>query len=73
MTTEEDRIRAHYRGLKKRLDPSTGDLGVDVFMRLARQWKRPVAEIKNIVIYHGRTDWIQGGGGFVHGRQHYQC
>lgn len=46
--TPEIRIRLHYRSLKRR----TGrDLGTKsrIFMHLARWWKRPVREIKEIV------------------------
>lgn len=53
--SEEDRIIAHYKALKRRVNG--GDMSVNVWMPLARKWHRPVREIKNIVQYHGRTDW----------------
>lgn len=48
---EERRIWAHYKALKHRLDPRRESLGPNVFMVLARKWKRPVAEIKSVVGY----------------------
>lgn len=46
--TPEDRIRRHYRAIKRR---AGRDLGTKsrIFMHLARWWKRPVQEIKKIV------------------------
>lgn len=55
-TNPEDRIRAHFKGLKKRWDFRRDGLP-GIWMLLARQWKRPVRDIKNIVGYHGRHDW----------------
>lgn len=48
MQTPEDRIRAHYRGLKARWDYRNGSEG-SIWMHLARHWKRPIREIKGIV------------------------
>lgn len=45
--TPEDRIRAQYRGAKKRIDYRRDGLPT-LWLRLARQWKRPVREIKQI-------------------------
>lgn len=56
MQTETDRIRAQFKGMKKRRDFRDSGLP-GIWMHLARQWQRPVREIKNIVGYHGRTDW----------------
>lgn len=50
------RIRKHYLGLKKNIDPSRGSLGVDVWPVLAEHWKKPVQEIKRIVGYKQETD-----------------
>lgn len=62
--TDEDRIRAHYRGLKRSYgrdewDGGRYDIG-DCLLALARHYKRPIHEIKNILGLHGRTDWKEG-------------
>jgi len=45
--TSEDRIKRQYKALRK--DPYANEYGVSwMWMRLARQWKRPVQEIKKI-------------------------
>lgn len=59
LDAEDRRIRAHYKAAKISVFRwnKNGTMS-DVWMRLARRWKRPVREIKNIVHYHGRTDWM---------------
>lgn len=55
MQTTEDRIRRHYRSLKKSgvcCGWSYHSMG-EVFMVLARRWERPIVEIKAIVNYKG--------------------
>lgn len=58
---EDRRIRAHFKSLKRSYGRDEWDGGrnsmATVFMALARHWRRPIREIKNIVAYHGRTDW----------------
>lgn len=49
--TPEDRIRAQYRAEKRYVTPNGGL--PRLWMRLARQWKRPVKEIKAICGYVG--------------------
>jgi hypothetical protein len=56
MRTEADRIRANFKGAKKRIDYRRDGLG-SLWFELAQRYKRPVRAIKNIVGYHGRTDW----------------
>jgi hypothetical protein len=46
--TPEIRIRLHYRAIKRRWGRDLGSKG-QMFMHLARWWKRPVQEIKKIV------------------------
>lgn len=46
-TTTEDRIRAHHRALRKRWDYRTSGLP-DLWLFLARYWRRPIREIKAI-------------------------
>lgn len=53
-TTPEDRIRAQWKARK--FDPRNETVHV-VFMQMARTWRRPIAEIRNIIGYRGRTDW----------------
>jgi hypothetical protein len=48
-TTIEDRIKAQFRERKKRLDYRNGSALPWLYLALARQWKRPVREIKQIV------------------------
>lgn len=48
VAAEERRIRAQFRAEKKRIDYSNDGLPT-LYLRLARQWKRPVQEIKRIV------------------------
>jgi len=61
---EEDRIRRHFKSLKAAYGRDEWDGGrnslTTVFMHLARRWKRPIYEIKNILGVHGRTDWKRG-------------
>lgn len=51
-TTPEDRIRNQFRGMKRRLNPRSENIN-GIIMRLARQWKRPCAEIRKIVGWPG--------------------
>lgn len=44
----EQRIKAQFRAERKRLDYRIGGLPA-LYLRLARQWERPVQEIKRIV------------------------
>ena len=46
--TQEDRIRLHYRAVKRRWGRDLGSKGV-MFLHLAKWWKRPVREIKKII------------------------
>lgn len=46
--TPEDRIRLQYKALRR--SRATGEFGTGwMWLRLARQWKRPVQEIKQVV------------------------
>lgn len=47
--TPEDRIRAHYQASRKRWDWRRSSKSA-LFMMLARHWKRPIREIKQIVL-----------------------
>ena len=52
--TEEDRIRKHYKSLRRSYHgwPYGQDnfsVGQWIWMPLARKWKRPISEIKRIV------------------------
>lgn len=46
--TPEDRIRRQYKAARKRIDPRLESVG-PLWLQIARQWKRPVQEIKRIV------------------------
>ena len=50
MQTSEDRIRRQFKSLKK-LYYSEDESISAVWVRLARQWNRPIREIKEIVGY----------------------
>jgi len=46
--TPEDRIRLQYKSLRR--SGAIGEFGTGwMWLRLARQWKRPVQEIKRVV------------------------
>lgn len=47
-TGDYARLRAQFKSQKKRLDYDVEGLPT-LYLRLARQWKRPVKEIKRIV------------------------
>jgi len=51
--SREERIRLHYRSLKKRVDYRR-ESGSVVWMQLARTWKMPIRELKALL--KGRTD-----------------
>jgi hypothetical protein len=46
---DEGRIRAQYRSEVKTWDYRNGDPRGNIWMYLARRWKRPIKEIRRIV------------------------
>lgn len=59
--TKDDRIRRHWLGLKKTLDPKRESLGERVWPTLARVHKMPIREIKRIVGYRGSSPRREDG------------
>jgi hypothetical protein len=53
MQSREDRIRKQFKALKGRDHHFHDGDTAQIFMRLARQWKLPIVEIKRIVNYKG--------------------
>ena len=51
--SREERIRLHYRSLKKHTDWRRESMGT-VWMTLARTWKMPIRELKELL--RGRID-----------------
>lgn len=51
---QANRIRHHYKAVRRYNSPARS------FAYLARHWKLPIAEIKNIVAFRGRTNWKRG-------------
>jgi hypothetical protein len=49
MQTPEDRIRKHYKAIRKRMDSGWYSWDFDPILSLARKWKRPCWEIRAII------------------------
>lgn len=47
MQTRERRIYLHYRALRRRHDYRNGTYSI--WMRLARQWRIPIREVREII------------------------
>lgn len=55
MQTRDDRIRAHYKGLKVTWGYRNGDPRGTIWMHLAQHWKVPIRQLKLIV--KGPVTW----------------